>query len=93
MVSLQARTGWTRPRNRENKNYSSDQFPSDSYQRIRKKQQKYFKKLKKHHYGFFSSQNKQGKCRGIEKIKIIDPFNFYPTRNRKFQRIAKKFKK
>ena len=31
MVSLQARTGWTRPRNRENKNYSSDQFPSDSY--------------------------------------------------------------
>ena len=28
-----------------------------------------------------------------QRIKIIDPINFYPTRNRKFQRIAKKFKK
>ena len=33
------------------------------------------------------------KYREREKIKIIDPFCSYPTRNRKFQRNRKKFKK
>ena len=32
-----------------------------------------------------------GKDQEIEKIKIIVPINFYATRNRKFQEIAKKF--
>ena len=34
-----------------------------------------------------------GKGREREKIKIIVPINSYPTCNRKFQEIAKKFKK
>ena len=33
-----------------------------------------------------------GKCREREKTKIIGPFRSYTTRNRKFQKIAKKFK-
>ena len=38
-----------------------------------------------------SFQAKQvGKVREIEKTKIIVPFNFYPTRNRKFQKNSKK---
>ena len=32
-------------------------------------------------------------CREREKIKITDPFRSYPTRNKKFQKKAKKFKK
>ena len=34
-----------------------------------------------------------GKDREREKIKIIVPINSYPTCNRKYQKIAKKFKK
>ena len=34
-----------------------------------------------------------GKCREREKIKIIDPFLSYPTRNRKFQKNSKKIQK
>ena len=34
-----------------------------------------------------------GKCRERENIKFIVPFRSYPTRNSKFQKIAKKFKK
>ena len=34
-----------------------------------------------------------GKCREREKIKIIDPFRSYPTRNRKFHKNSKIFKK
>ena len=45
MSSFQAKTGWERPRKREYKNYRSYQFLPDQYQRIRKKQQKIFKKL------------------------------------------------
>ena len=30
MASFQAKTGWERPRKRENKNYPSDQFLPDS---------------------------------------------------------------
>ena len=58
MASFQAKIGWERPRKSENKNYCSDQFLPDPLKRIPKKQEKNSKKLKKHHYGFFSSQNK-----------------------------------
>ena len=34
-----------------------------------------------------------GKCREREKIKIIDPFSSYPTRDRKFKKIIKKIQK
>ena len=57
MASFQAKTGWETLRKRENKNYCSDQFLPDSLQRIPKKQKK---KIKKHHCGFFSSQNRLG---------------------------------
>ena len=57
MASFQAKTGWDRLKKKENKNYRSDQFLPDSLQRIPKKQQK---NKKKHHYGFFSTQNKLG---------------------------------
>ena len=41
-----------------------------------------------------SFQAKQvGKCREIEKIKIIGPFRSYTTRNRKFQKNRKKIQK
>ena len=36
-ASLQAKTGWERPRKRENKNYRSDQFLPDPKQIILKK--------------------------------------------------------
>ena len=54
MASFHAKIGWEMPRKIENKNYRSDQFLPDSLQRISKK----LKKIKKHHYGFFSSQNR-----------------------------------
>ena len=44
MASLQAQTGWARPRNKENKNYRSDQFLPDTKQKIQKKKAKKFKK-------------------------------------------------
>ena len=41
-----------------------------------------------------SFQPKQvGKCREREKIKIIDPFRFYTTQSRKFQKNGKKIQK
>ena len=43
MASFQAKIGWERLRQRENKNYCSDQFLPDQEQRIPKKQQKNFK--------------------------------------------------
>ena len=53
-----------------------------------RKFQKKSKKIKKHHYGFFSSQNKLGKAEK-EKKKIV-LMTSYPTRNRKFQKNMKK---
>ena len=46
MGSFQAKTGWERPRKRENKNYRSDEFLPDPEQRIPKKQQKNSKNQK-----------------------------------------------
>ena len=61
MASFQAKTGWERLRQRENKNYCSDQFLPNQEQRIPKKQQKNFKNQKTPN-GFFSSQNKSTKA-------------------------------
>ena len=37
MASFQAKTGWKRPRKRENKNYRSAPFQLDAKQKITKK--------------------------------------------------------
>ena len=46
MASFQAKRGWKRPRKKENRNYRSVPFLPDVKQKIPKKQQKKFKKLK-----------------------------------------------
>ena len=65
--------------------------------KFKKSGKKIKKKIKKHHCCFFPSQNKLGKAekerkKNKNKKKIV-PLNSYPTRNRKFQKIAKKIKK
>ena len=60
--------------------------PINSYPKWNRK----FKKLKKHHYGFFSSQNRSGEA---EKKKIIVPISSYQTRNREFQKNSRKIQK
>ena len=59
MGSFQAKIGWERPRKRENKIIvliSSYPTRNREFQKNNKKIQK----IEKHHYGFFSSQNKLG---------------------------------
>ena len=46
MASFEAKIGWKRLRKRENKNYRSVMFLPDGLQKISKKQQKNFEKLK-----------------------------------------------
>ena len=46
MGSFQAKIGWKRLRKREDKNYRSVTFVPDGLQKIPKKWQKYFEKLK-----------------------------------------------
>ena len=40
--------------------------------------------------GLHFKSKQVGQCREIEKIKIVVPFRFHPTRNRKFQKNSKK---
>ena len=46
MASFQGKLGWKRQRKRENKNYRSVPFLPDGIEKISKKLQKYFEKLK-----------------------------------------------
>ena len=46
MASIKAKIGWKRLRKRENKNYRFVPFLPDGLEKIQKKQQKYFEKLK-----------------------------------------------
>ena len=46
MASIKAKIGWKRLRKRENKNYRFVPFLPDGLEKIPKKQQKYFEKLK-----------------------------------------------
>ena len=94
MATFQAKTDWTRPRKRVNKNYRS--VPFRSYPTRNKKFQKNNKKIKKvktYHYGFISSQKQVGKGGERYKIKIIVTFRSYPTRNLKFQKNSNKIQK
>ena len=66
---------------------SSAQTRNRKFQKNSKK----IKEIKKHHYDFFSGQNKLGKAEK-ERKKIV-PTSSYLTRNRKFQKNSKKIKK
>ena len=62
MVSFQAKIGWKLPRMKEKKKKI---FPMSFYLTRNRKFQKNSKKIqknKKHHYSFFSSQNRLGKA-------------------------------
>ena len=57
MASFQSKIGWKRPRKIENK--SIDPFRSyPALNKKLKKNSKKIQKIKKHHYGFISSQNR-----------------------------------
>ena len=60
MASFQAKICWGRPRKAEKKN-GSDEFLSDLQKKIPKNSKK-IQKIKKHHCGFFPSQNMMGKA-------------------------------
>ena len=64
MASFQAKIVWKMPRKREIKNYRFVPFLPDALQKIPKK---IAKKLKKHHYGFISSQNRLEKAENERK--------------------------
>ena len=44
-------------------------------------------------FGLHFKSKQAGKCREIEKIKIVVPFRTNPMRNRKFQKTSKKIQK
>ena len=76
MASFQAKICWGRPRKREKKTKKKEQkkkiIPMSSYPtRHRKfeKNSKKIQKIKKHHYGISSSQNKLGKAEKERKKK------------------------
>ena len=82
MASFQAKIGWKRRRNRENKNCLSVPFVLDGKYKIPGKNKKMPLWLQ-----FMPKQD--GKCREREKIKIVGPFRSYTTHNRKFQEIGR----
>ena len=91
MAFFQAKTGGERMRNREKKNYRSDQFLPDQKQKIKKKKAKKFEKLE--NIIMTSFQAKTGQERLRKKKKFIILINSYPTRNRKFQKNSKNIQK
>ena len=88
MTSFQAKTGRQRPRKKKKK-LSFRSFPTQPVIENSKKNNKKNQKIKKHHYGFFSSQNVLGEAEKEKKKKIIVPINSYPKWNRKFKKIKK----
>ena len=92
MAYFQAKIRWKRLRKRENKNYHTVSFQLDALQKISKKLEKKFKKLKSTIIASFQAKQ-VGKVREREKIKIFIPFRSYPTSNRKFQKNSKKIQK
>ena len=83
MASFQAKTGWEMPRKIKNKNCLSVPFLPDGYQKIPKKKEE---KSKNQiiPLGLHFQSKQVGKCREIEKIKIVVPFHSRPTCKRKF---------
>ena len=78
--------------------YHSDPFQQDLELRIPKKSQKNAKKkkiikIKKHHCGFISSQNRMGQVESdTKKKKVIVPIHSNPIRTREFPKNSKKCK-
>ena len=59
-----------------------------------KKNSKKIQKIKEHHYGFFSSENRMGQAVGnAKKKKVIVQIHSNPARNMDFQKNSKKWKK
>ena len=92
LASFQAKTGWERPRKREKK-LSIRPITTRLGLQNSKKNSKKVQKIKKHDYGYFSSQNGTGLAEKERKKKIIVPISSYPTRNREFQKNSKKIQK
>ena len=59
MASFQAKISWERPKKRKKKIVLMNSYPTRN--RKFKKNSKKVYKIKKHHYGFSSGQNKLGK--------------------------------
>ena len=57
------------------------------------KNSKEMQNIKKHHYGFISSQNGTGQAKSDTKKKVIVPIHSNPTRNREFQNDNKEMQK
>ena len=70
MASSQAKTGWERLRTWKKKKFSFWSIPTQPRIENSKKIAKKLKKLKKHHYGFFSSQNGTGEVENVRKKKL-----------------------
>ena len=62
MASFQAKIYWRRLRKRENKNYRYVTFLLDGLEKKTKKKGKKIEKIKRYHYGFFSSQTRLEKA-------------------------------
>ena len=94
MDTFQAKIGWNSPRNRENKNYRSVPFEPDSQQKIPKKIEKKFKKLKNAIMDSFQAKIGWNSLRNRENNNYRSvPFRSKPTSNRNSKKIAKKLKK
>ena len=57
-ASFEAIIGWKKLKKRENRNYRTVTFLTDVLEKIKKKIEKKFKKLKIYHYGIISRQNR-----------------------------------
>ena len=86
MGSFRAKICWGRPRKGEKKIVPMSFYPTCN--RKFQKNSKQIQKIKKHHYGFSSSQNKLGKAEK-ERKKIV-PTSSYLTCNRKLKKNSKK---
>ena len=62
MYSFQAKIGWKKMRNGENKNYRSVSFLLDAQLKIPKQKEKNSNNIQKYHYGIISSQNRLEKA-------------------------------
>ena len=91
MKSFQAKVGWKRKGKRENKKLSFRFVPTRCVIENSKKITKKFEKLKNTIMNSFQAKIGWKRMRKIE-IKFFVPFHSYPTRNIKFQKIAKKSK-
>ena len=93
MDSFQAKTGRDRLRMREKKIFLFRSIPTRLGMGNSKKIAKKIQKIRKHRYGFFSSQNGTGQAENERKKNIFVLIHSNPTRNREFQKHSKKMPK